>query len=343
MKRYIGILIQLLPIILMAWLCIQLAGISIFAINGIGPLTLAIVLGMMLGNTIPAQYMHYLSEGIQFSKSKLLRLGIILYGLRMTLSQLFNVGWSALITDILVVCSTFGLAILLGKQLKLGHQMAALIGAGSSICGAAAVLAAQPILNAKEHDVGVAVATVVVFGTIAMFIYPLMATIILPVHSTVATWFGWGLYTGGTVHEVAQVAAAGAAVNSVVADVAVITKMIRVMLLAPFLLVLPWLMRYFYKDIEKNDKNIIIPWFALGFLVMIGLNSVISIPSLLHHTLLDFDTFLLTIAMFALGLTTHWHSVRRAGIKPLIMSGILALWLLLGGGIISYMAYLLCK
>ena len=138
---------------------------------------------------------------------------------------------------------------------------------------AAAVLAAQPVLKAEERDVGVAVAaTVVVFGTLAMFAYPLLAASLLPDDASAAAWFAWGIYTGSTVHEVAQVAAAGAAVNPVVADVAVITKMIRVMLLAPLLLALPACTGGRDKTGETADV-FAVPWFVPAFLVMVVVNS----------------------------------------------------------------------
>ncbi|MDO4640660.1 MAG: YeiH family protein [Neisseria sp.] len=339
-KLYARIAIELIPLAVVAWGCVKLAALPALVSAGISPLTLAIVVGIVLGNIVPPRHVMHLIEGVQFSKAKLLRLGIILYGFRITLTQVAHAGWPALLTDVAVVCTTFWLAMMLGKRFKMDNHTSALVGAGSAICGAAAVLAAQPVLNAKEHDTGVAVATVVVFGTVAMFVYPLMAAALLPHDASASAWFGWGLYTGGTVHEVAQVAAAGTAVNPVVADIAVITKMIRVMLLAPFLLVLPWVMKHFNKANEEAHGGVVIPWFAFGFLAMVGVNSVwTNMSPAVHQAILAFDTFLLTVAMFALGLTTRWQSVRQAGIKPLLMAGILAVWLLIGGAAISYAAY----
>ena len=287
---------QLIPPTLAAVLCMYLAALPPLAQNGISPLTLAIVLGMALGNTVAAPHLPRIAEGIAFSKGRLLRLGIVLYGFKITWAQLTFAGWPALFADVGVVCGTFALALWLGRRLGMERDTAALVGAGSAICGAAAVLAAQPVLKAKEADVGVAVATVVVFGTLAMFVYPLMAALLLPADGGGA-WLGWGIYTGASVHEVAQVAAAGAAVNPQVADVAVITKMIRVLLLAPFLLVLPWLMRRFGGGAPAAQKGALaLPWFALGFLGAVAANS------------------------------------------PLLLAGMLALWLLLGGGTLSYLA-----
>ena len=329
---------QLIPPTLAAVLCMYLAALPALARNGVSPLTLAIVLGMALGNTVAAPYLLRIGEGIAFSKGRLLRLGIVLYGFKITWAQLSFAGWPALFADVGVVCGTFALALWLGRRLGMERDTAALVGAGSAICGAAAVLAAQPVLKAKEADVGVAVATVVVFGTLAMFVYPLLAALLLPSVADADACFGWGIYTGASVHEVAQVAAAGAAVNPQVADVAVITKMIRVLLLAPFLLALPWLMRRFGGGTAAQGGALALPWFALGFLGAVAANSLLPLPDTVRHALLTTDTFLLTAAMFALGLGTHWQSIRQAGVRPLLLAGMLALWLLLGGGTLSYLA-----
>ena len=277
---------QLIPPTLAAVLCMYLAALPPLAQNGISPLTLAIVLGIALGNSVAAPHLPRIAEGIAFSKGRLLRLGIVLYGFKITWAQLTFAGWPALFADVGVVCGTFALALWLGRRLDIDRDTAALVGAGSAICGAAAVLAAQPVLKAKEADVGVAVATVVVFGTLAMFVYPLLAALLLPSVADADACFGWGIYTGASVHEVAQVA-----------DVAVITKMIRVLLLAPFLLALPWLMRRFGGGAPAAQKGApALPWFALGFLGAVAANS------------------------------------------PLLLAGMLALWLLLGGGTLSYLA-----
>lgn len=277
---------QLLPVAATAELCMYLAALPALARNGVSPLTLAIVLGMALGNTVAAPYLLRIGEGIAFSKGRRRRLGIVLYGFKITWAQLSFAGWPALFADVSVVCGTFALALWLGRRLDIDRDTAALVGAGSAICGAAAVLAAQPVLKAKEADVGVAVATVVVFGTLAMFVYPLLAALLLPSVADADACFGWGIYTGASVHEVAQVA-----------DVAVITKMIRVLLLAPFLLALPWLMRRFGGGAPAAQKGApALPWFALGFLGAVAANS------------------------------------------PLLLAGMLALWLLLGGGTLSYLA-----
>lgn len=338
-QSHVRVLWQTLPLALASCVCMALATLPVLQQYAVSPLTVAIILGMLLGNTLWSAVGQWLPEGLLFSKQRLLRLGIVLYGMKITLAQLLYVGWPAFWVDLAMVASTFALALFVGQRLRLPEGLTVLTGAGAAICGAAAVLATQSVAKASERETGVAVATVVVFGTLAMLLYPMLAALIVPHDASVAAWFAWGIYTGASVHEVAQVAAAGAAVNPQVADVAVMTKMIRVMLLAPFLLLLPYVVRWFFRHEKQQHSKMVIPWFALGFVVMVVLNSMVDLPPAWRHNINIFDTFLLTTAMFALGLTTRWQSVKQAGLQPLVLAGVLAVWLLLVGGLLSYGVY----
>lgn len=202
---------------------------------GFSALTLAILFGMVVGNTVYPKIWQPCDGGVIFAKQHLLRLGIILYGFRLTFAQIADVGVSGILIDVLTLSSTFFIACFLGQKVfGLDKHTSWLIGAGSSICGAAAVLATEPVVKAEASKVTVAVATVVIFGTIAIFLYPAM-------YPLLAHWFTpetYGIYMGSTMHEVAQVVAAGHAVSPDAENAAVIAKMLRVMMLAPFLLFL---------------------------------------------------------------------------------------------------------
>ncbi|GGY16846.1 YeiH family putative sulfate export transporter [Paludibacterium paludis] len=300
--------------------------------HGVSALTLAIVIGMLAGNTGYPRVAGTLGDGVGLAKQTLLRLGIILYGLRLTFQDIAAVGPAGVATDALIVLSTFALALWVGiRWLGLDRDSAILIGAGSSICGAAAVLASEPVVKGGADKVSVAVATVVVFGTAGMFLYPLAYTMAhsagLPVSAR-----DFGLFAGSTLHEVAQVVAAARAVGDDAAGVAVIAKMMRVMMLAPFLIVLSATLS------GKNtgrQRAITIPWFALGFVGMAGLNSLDLLPASVAAGLIWLDNLLLAMAMAALGLTTHVSSIRKAGIAPLILASVLFVWLMAGGMLIN--------
>ncbi len=307
--------------------------------HGLSALTVAIVLGMVLGNTVYPRVARVAAPGVLFSKQVLLRAGIVLYGLRLTFQDIANVGIAGVAIDALVLGSTFALSCWVGTRVfKLDRNTAMLIGAGSSICGAAAVMAAEPVIRGRAEQVTVAVSTVVVFGTVAIFLYPALYVLGTHIPSWGLSSTAYGIYAGSTIHEVAQVVAAGRAVADSAANTAVITKMVRVMMLAPFLIGLSaYLSRHPEEradaaGVERAAKGpIVIPWFALGFVMVAGINSLALLPKAVVATALDVDTLLLAMAMAALGLTTHFSAIRAAGIKPLALAAVLFGWLVAGG------------
>lgn len=323
----------LLLVLVLALGSLHAAALPWFSQLGLSALTIAIVGGMVLGNTLYPRIALPSHHGVTFAKGQILRLGIILFGFKLTFQDIAAVGISGILIDACVLTSTFLLAFWLGRRkLGLDEQSVILIGAGSSICGAAAILATEPVLKAHAEKVAVAVATVVVFGTLAMFLYPLLFSL---VQTLGVSEFAYGVFTGSTVHEVAQAVAAGRAVSEQAATSAVITKMIRVMMLAPFLVILStWLARR-HQSGSKEARRITIPWFALGFLAMAAFNSLHWLPQAWVAQLIALDNLLLAMAMGALGLTTHFSAIRRAGTKPMLLASALFAWLLIGGTLIN--------
>jgi uncharacterized integral membrane protein (TIGR00698 family) len=329
---------------------------SWLANNGLSLLTVAILLGIALGN-LPflTSIIEKHSTGIQFTKQRILRLGIVLYGLRLTFQDIGDVGILGAAIDVVVFLSTFALAVYLGvKYFKLDRDIAILIGAGSAICGAAAILATEPVVKAQNEKVAVAISTVVIFGTISIFAYPAIFHLAQNyfINSNFPVQFG--VYIGSTVHEVAQVLAAAKSVSGNVADTAVITKMMRVMMLGPFLVALSiYFIALNRRQVRSPDSQSVsqnfgldvarsgIPWFAFLFLLVIALNSLEFFPRQTTQALIALDNFLLAAAMAALGLTTQFSAIQRAGLKPLFLASILFAWLVLGGGLINIIATVL--
>ncbi|NHJ94929.1 YeiH family protein [Klebsiella quasipneumoniae subsp. similipneumoniae] len=299
---------------------------------GFSALTLAILFGMVVGNTVYPKIWQPCDGGVIFAKQHLLRLGIILYGFRLTFAQIADVGVSGILIDVLTLSSTFFIACFLGQKVfVLDKHTSWLIGAGSSICGAAAVLASEPVVKAEASKVTVAVATVVIFGTIAIFLYPAM-------YPLLAHWFTpetYGIYMGSTMHEVAQVVAAGHAVSPDAENAAVIAKMLRVMMLAPFLLFLAARVKQLTPAGNGEKSKITIPWFAIMFILVAVFNSFHLLPKAVVDMLVTLDTVLLAMAMAALGVTTHVSALKKAGAKPLLMALMLFVWLIVGGGAIN--------
>ncbi|WP_174875338.1 YeiH family protein [Vogesella oryzae] len=321
----------LLAALLLALAAGQLASLPWLAAHGGSALTLAMLGGIVLANLrpLPARW----QPGLRLCKQQLLRAGIVLFGLQLTLGQLLQLGGRVLLIDVLVLASTFGMALWLGRKLGLDRDSCVLIGAGSAICGAAAVLATQPVIRASGERASVAVAGVVLFGSIAMLLYPWLYGVLAPLGLNEGAY---GVLTGSTMHEVAQVVAAGRAVGEGAAANAVLTKMLRVMLLAPFLLLLAaaWQRRTAQPGARAP---ITIPWFAFGFIAAIAVNSSGVLVAGLRDSLLMLDRLLLATAMAALGLDTRLAAIRAAGWQPLLLAALLFGWLLLGGGAINWL------
>ena len=284
-------------------------------------LTLAIILGMLVGNLAPHAWLEPAAPGLRFAQQKVLRLGIILYGIRLTVQDLFRLGPRALLLDIIVIALVLSLGYWLGTRVfGIDRDTALLVSCGAGICGAAAVLATDRVIESESHKVSVAVATVVIFGTAGMFLYPFLYPL---THFSERTF---GIYVGATVHEVAQVVAAARAVGDQAADTAVITKMLRVVLLAPVLVLIGRLRG------SRNTavaERMVFPWFVIWFAAVIVLQSLIRLPAGVKARLIDLDTVLLSAAMFALGVSTRWTQLRQAGPRPLLLA------LTLFGGLVA--------
>ena len=297
--------------------------------SSISPLIFAIVLGLVVGNVRPQLTTGSWHAGLDFCKKNLLRIGVAFYGINITLQHIAAVGTSALVVDVIMLCSTLVLGYWVGhKWFGLDVPTSLLVGAGSAICGAAAVLAAEPVVRAKPQQATVAVGTVVIFGTIAMFLYPFMYPLLGLSEQAM------GIYTGATIHEVAQVVAAGDAINSNVAQTAVITKLTRVMMLAPVLVLLGrWLSRKQGASAVKAPQ----PWFAYGFILVVVMNSLVALPPTWVSAIKHLDIWALTMAMAALGLSTHLSELKSVGWKPMLLGAILFLHLM-GTGLIVTLA-----
>ena len=299
------------------------------------PLIIGIILGMIYANSLRNHLPETWTPGIQYCSKRVLRLGIILYGFRLTFQQVVEVGLPGITVDCIIVAVTILGGVMVGKWLKMDRDIALLTSIGSGICGAAAVLGAEATLRTKPYKTAVAVATVVIFGTLSMFLYPIgYQTGIIDL-----TPEQMGIFSGSTLHEVAHAVGAGEAIGGVTASTSIIVKMIRVILLVPVLLILGWWaaakMRKSPAAAEGEKGKVAVPWFAFGFLLVIGFNSLNLLPEVAVGWINQFDTFLLTMAMAALGAETSFDKFKKAGVKPFLLAAILYVWLLVGGYIMA--------
>lgn len=321
----------------------MIANLPIVSSLGISPLVVGIVIGIFYANTLHNQIPDAWNGGITFTAKKILRFAIVFYGFRITFQQISQVGMDGFMVSLLMLSSTFILGTYLGhKVFKMDKDTSMLTASGASVCGAAAVLATEPVLKAEEHKTAIAVSMVVLFGTIAMFLYPVIyATLIEPATGFLhMTQQEFGIYVGGTIHEVAQVVAVPASIpgaSAEMANSAVIVKMTRVIMIAPMLIALGIYLSF---EAKKNGTvgekvGLVIPWFAVYFIGVAGFNSLHLLPENLVSSINEIDTFLLTMAMTALGMGTRFAKFKGLGLAPLYTGAAMFVWLVVGGFIIT--------
>lgn len=338
----------ILLIALFSFAAFYIAEIPFVKSLSFSPLIVGIILGMLYANSLRNKLPETWVPGIKFCTKQILRAGIVLYGFRLTLTQVAAVGLPAVVIDTIIVAGTIFLGVWLGKLLKMDKDTSLMTATGSAICGAAAVLGAEPVLKCEGHKTAIAVSTVVIFGTISMFLYPILyrAGMLDALGDT-----GVAIYTGSTLHEVAHVAGAGNAMDPTdtlgIAGTATITKMIRVMMLAPVLVIMSFALAGRKKAATEGGttqkSKITIPWFAFGFIGIICLNSLLqylfgvdSVKEIPLNGAIEYiDTFMLTMAMTALGTDTSMEKFKQAGAKPFLLAGLLYIWLLGGGYLLT--------
>jgi uncharacterized integral membrane protein (TIGR00698 family) len=303
--------------------------------KSISEILIAILLGLYVGNAFPLS--KEIRAGAKFALQRLLRLGIILLGLRLSLQDVAATGLTALMLVVICISAALTLAYFAGRLFKVTPKLAALIGIGTAICGNTAIVATAPILEADEEEMGFAVATITLFGMLAVLLYPLAGH-----------WIGlsdraFGLWAGTAVNDTSQVVAVGAMYSELSLDVATIVKLTRNTLMAPLMV----LFGLFYSHGLKKEMSAkaavasrfnwkkLVPGFVLGFLLMALIRTLgvaagilpqsVSNPGDLQaaasflKSVDEVSKFLILMALTGVGLNTDLTSLRRMGIKPLIV------------------------
>jgi uncharacterized integral membrane protein (TIGR00698 family) len=307
-----------------------IASLEMVSSMGISPLVVGIVLGIFYANTLHNHIPRAWDSGITFSAKKVLRFAIVFYGFRITFQEIGEVGIEGFLVSLIMLSTTFVLGSWVGQKFfGLDRDTSMLNASGASVCGAAAVLATEPVLKAEEHKAAIAVSMVVLFGTIAMFLYPALYS--SGIFDMSAREFG--IYVGGTIHEVAQVVAVGGAYGKEASDAAVIVKMTRVIMIAPMLILLGIYLSYQAKKdgTSGGGVKLVIPWFAVYFIGVAAFNSLHVVPENIVDSINEIDTFLLTMAMTALGMGTRFAKFKGLGLAPLYSALVMFAWLVVGG------------
>lgn len=295
-------------------------------------LLFALLLGLAL---------HFVSDdkrcaaGIKFASSTVLRLGVALLGLRLTIDHVVTLGWQTVVALLVAVCLTMALGLLLARLFKVQDSLGLLIGGATAICGASAALAISSVLPKNAHlerDTALTVVGVTTLSTMAMVVYPL-----------ITHWLGFdavtsGKFIGATIHDVAQVVGAGYSLSPAAGDAATITKLMRVAFLMPVLVVISLVVRARVASTagadgaDKTVKTPLLPWFTVAFVLLMLLNSTGWVPGSVQSGASSLSQAFLVVAIAGVGLKTSLQDVTQLGWRPVAMMFLVTLGLALMAG-----------
>lgn len=255
------------------------------------------------------------SAGIAYTSKFVLRLGVALLGLKITLSEVVSLGWSPLLLVLAAVSLTIGTSIAAARWMGFDPRFGVLSGGATAICGASAAMAlsaALPNHPLKERATLFTVVGVSTLSTVAMLLYPAIARIAGLDHLHA------GIFIGATVHDVAQVIGAGYAISPESGNVATVVKLARVAMLLPVIVAVGFATRGAESE-TQGGRPPLLPWFATAFAALVVLNSILPLPALLRDFGNGASRFCLVAAIAALGMKTRFKEVMAVGWKPVVL------------------------
>jgi uncharacterized integral membrane protein (TIGR00698 family) len=360
LKEFPKLLPGLIAVSVLAWgsmLISDFIGVNLLGLekSPISPVMIALVLGLLINLIIPQ--IDLAVPGLKFSVKKILRLGIILLGIRLTIFDVLNLGATGVPIVALCIIGAVVFTSWINKRFSLPERLGTLIAVGTSICGVTAIVAASPAIDAEEEESAYAITVITIFGLFATLTYPYIANLIFSGQPNQV-----GIFLGTSVHETAQVVGAGQIyadtfAQSRVLDIATITKLVRNVFMAG---VIPLMAFYYARKAEQGEFGgekasfgKLFPKFILGFLAMAVIRSIGDYGvnggnlafgfinpgswSSIIISIKKFSEFFLVIALAAVGLSTNFQSIKALGIKPFLV-GLFAS-VTVGG--ISYLAIIL--
>ena len=308
---------------------------NILPVHVIGGSVIALFIGMFLNTIIDTE--NSLKPGISFTSKRLLKFAIILFGASLNISIVLDVGRLSLYVMIFTLLTCFGGGYFIGKALGLNWKMSNLISAGTGICGGSAIAALAPVIEAEDTDVAYALSATFLFDMLMIIAFPIMGRYLE------LSDMAYGLWTGTAVNDTSSVVAAGFAYSDAAGDFATMVKLTRTLTIIP--VVLTFRMVYTRLELKNSgsshiEKNFsifsIIPFFILGFLAMVMLNSFGLISHDLSVSLKAISKFLMVAALAAIGLNTKFNDMKKAGINPMIHGFIISILVVIVAIIVIY-------
>ena len=295
----------------------------------VGALLLVILLGMAIRSFVPLPSL--VAPGIRLAQRPILRWAVAGLGFRLSFRELVNIGAPALAVVILSTTIALLFGWWIAQKLGVREKLGLLLAVGGAICGASAIVAADTVVRGAKRDVAASLAIITLLGTIGIFLYPILGA------AAGMNDFLFGVWDGASLHEMAQVVAAGFAVNEEAARVATVVKLARIAMLAPVVLALGWWMRRHRQPAGKAQVAPI-PWFLVLFILFALVNSTSIIPAHILDFIRRADLWLLCVGMAGVGLQTGFADLRDAGAAP-IAAGALQ-WIVLASASFALAAWL---
>lgn len=266
--------------------------------------------------------------GIEFTACHILRIGVALLGLRIAFGDLVALGWKTALLLLFGIVSTLAVGVVAAKAFGLSKRFGVLSGGAVGICGASAAMAISAVLPdspEKERDTLLTIIGITALSTFAMVLYPIVAAQLAlePTHISI--------FLGGTIHDVAQVVGAGYSVSEQTGDLATLTKLVRVAFLMPvvlcILLVVKINTRHFQHAHNGITKSPGVPGFLIGFVILMTLNSLFTLPDLVIDSATHLSRFALIVAITAIGMKSNLRSLLTVGFKPIFLLLIESIWI----------------
>jgi uncharacterized integral membrane protein (TIGR00698 family) len=301
----------------------------------VAEVSVAILLGIVVA-AVAGTRLRPLQPGLTFASQRVLRLGIVLLGARLSLAEIARIGVPATAVIVITMAASFAIVLLVARLVRVEGRLAVLIAVGSAVCGNTAIVATAPVIGARAREVAYAVATITLFGTLAVFLYPAIG------RAFGVTQPAFGLWSGVAVHDTSQVIATSAAYGPEALDVATVVKLIRNALMAPllFLIATGWAART--RDMVGSNGDGVavvsprgsvrraVPLFVLGFLVLAAMRTAGLIDANEAATLDVVARTLILVALAAVGMAIHVGELRETSWRPLAVGFTVALAVGLG-------------
>lgn len=291
---------------------------SLLPIHLIGASVIALFLGMLINHF---WHPEWLKAGLTFTSKRLLKFAIILLGLSLDIRTVIDVGKLSLIVMIFTLLTCFGVGYFVGRFLKLNWKTSNLISAGTGICGGSAIAALAPVIDADDMDIAYAMSATFIFDMVMILLFPIMGQ-----------WLGlsdmaYGLWAGTAVNDTSSVVAAGFAYSEAAGDFATMVKLTRTLSIIPVVLIFAVINTKLKQkqnvsgkseEITKVKFTKIFPWFILGFLALVIVNSAGIVPKIISNGSKEISKFIMVSALAAIGLNTDFKKMAKSGARPMI-------------------------